>query len=188
MHEERVKGNQTTVIIEGPNLVGKSFIIDQLREQGILTYKGLNSYEPEIIKRYGLNKVFYTDMYVTDFLRQSELSIVFDRSPLSGIVYNKLPRQCFDDWLKLLPNPKIFILTAPDGLLCERFQQNVPHMIERGIDFPTLCSINARYEKISKKWDLPCEIIPVEIEGPEDSEKVMKEIMEIMINAYYEEE
>jgi hypothetical protein len=180
--------NQIEIIIEGPNLIGKSFITDQLKRQGATVFKGLDSYPKEIITRYGLEKIFKADMYVCDFLRQSGLSIVFERSPLSAIVYNKLPRQCFDDFLKLLPNPVLYILTAPEDLLRERYGENLDHMEERNLSFHDLAAINYKYQTIANKWDLPCEVIPVEIKGPDTSDAVIEDIINRLIVAQYEEE
>lgn len=180
--------NQTTIIIEGPNLVGKSFITDQLKAQGAIVYKGLSSYPEKITTRYGLEKIFKADMYICDFLRQSGLSITFERSPLSGIIYNKLPKQCFDDFLSLLPNPVLYILTAPEDLLRERYAKNLDHMEERNLSFHDLVAINFKYRTIATKWNFPCQVVPVEITGPSDSDAVIEDILSRLIAAQYEEE
>ncbi|MFA7142717.1 MAG: hypothetical protein WC175_01875 [Candidatus Dojkabacteria bacterium] len=180
--------NQTSLIIEGPNLVGKSFITDQLKAHGAIVYKGLSSYPPEITTRYGLEKIFKADMYICDFLRQSGLSITFERSPLSGIIYNKLPKQCFDDFLKLLPNPVLYILTAPEYFLRERYEENLDHMEERDLSFQDLVAINLKYQAIATKWNFPCKVVLAEIAGPDDSNAVIEDILSRLIAAQYEEE
>ncbi len=109
--------DQQVIIVEGPDRVGKTHIVDFLSNKLEIpkfkrNLKGFSEYdffdEPDAFA----NAVKYDQTYIVDFLRQTECSVIFDRSYPSEWVYSKVFKRKSEELLLELIDHEFSLLNT----------------------------------------------------------------------------
>lgn len=141
-------------VIEGANGCGKSTFIKQYC-QGYPVFRALKTLDSNTIRKHRLTSVLEADMYIADYLKQTGQNVIFERSPLSAVIYNGLPFEMFEDWIDALPKPVNIIILVSNYLdsVCDcelekrrltRGQAELIHKLYWNMDFT---GVNAKIYK-----------------------------------------
>jgi hypothetical protein len=158
-----------TLILEGANFTGKSTVVERWKDQ-IPVFRALRGLPEYVIDAYGLDSVLIPDLHAADFIRQTGIQCIFERSCLSAHFYNNYHISHFTEWLKLLPDPEVIILYCDSTTLIERMEGQSSHLRKRMIDENKVLELNEAYSNLC--FDIGTKVHFVNTSKADSSDKI----------------
>lgn len=172
-----MRHNQTIVIFEGPDRCGKTNIAQELSRRLKIPYFK-NSVENDkfgiIDDEYFTKASRYIDTYMTDFLRQTRVSAIFDRNYPSEYVYPRIFNRKQDMTMLKKIDEAHFALGTKIVIPHRSSYKGIVDPVHPQINENRLREIDELYEEFSL-WS-QCDVLRLNV----DDEDLVREVNEVL--------